>query len=76
MAFIGAYMKDGEELSEKGFLFGYNNLVWVVVANQVNNSYLSIIFVGKGQFWDINKVRTGEPNGQTKSWNFEVTARA
>merc|ERR1712176_354448 len=34
LAFIGAYMKEGAELSEKGFLFGYNNLVWAVVANQ------------------------------------------
>ena len=49
MAFIGAYMKDGEELSEKGFLFGYNNLVWVVVANQVNNSY-QLFLLEKGNF--------------------------
>lgn len=34
LAFIGAYMKEGAEISEKGFLFGYNNLVWAVVANQ------------------------------------------
>lgn len=34
MAFIGAYMKEGSAITEKGFLFGYNNLVWVVVANQ------------------------------------------
>ena len=38
MAFIGAYLKDGEAIREKGFLFGFNNLVWVVVANQVNLS--------------------------------------
>jgi len=34
LAFIGAYLKDGEAIREKGFLFGFNNLVWVVVANQ------------------------------------------
>ena len=39
MAFIGAYMKEGSAITEKGFLFGYNNLVWVVVANQVICSF-------------------------------------
>ena len=34
LALIGAYMKEGAQLQEKGFLFGYNNLVWAVVANQ------------------------------------------
>lgn len=40
LAFIGAYMKEGAELSEKGFLFGYNNLVWAVVANQACGGFL------------------------------------
>jgi len=34
LALIGAYMKEGAQLQEKGFLFGYNKLVWAVVANQ------------------------------------------
>ncbi|CBY23860.1 unnamed protein product [Oikopleura dioica] len=34
IAFIAAYLKDGADIQEKGFFFGYNKLVWCVVANQ------------------------------------------
>ena len=45
LAFIGAYLKDGEAIREKGFLFGFNNLVWVVVANQVNYDILYVTYM-------------------------------
>jgi len=47
MAFVGAYMKEGAAIQEKGFLFGYNNIVWIVVANQVRftNYLIDAVFL-------------------------------
>ena len=61
LALIGAYMKEGAQLQEKGFLFGYNNLVWAVVANQACGGLLVAMVIKyadnilKGKFPDFHE---------------------
>lgn len=45
IAFIAAYLKDGADIQEKGFFFGYNKLVWCVVANQVSSVTVAIAVI-------------------------------
>ena len=45
IAFIAAYLKDGADIQEKGFFFGYNKLVWCVVANQVSSITVAIAVI-------------------------------
>ena len=44
-AFVGMLLKDGARINEKGLLFGYNTLVWVVISQQAVGGLIVAVVV-------------------------------
>jgi len=42
---IGAFLKDGDKISEHGFFFGYNKVVWAVIFNQAFGGLLVAVVI-------------------------------